>query len=627
MKRFYLFAVALLAVAFVGCKEDEPVEVITPNPTVEIEAGDVTTESITFTVTSTDAESCAYMLYDSEVPTAEDVLANGSAVEVNKTVEITVEDLDKDTEYNVAAAVKSGELTAIKTITMTTAKPEDPTVSVTAGAVTNSTITFSVTSTNAEKVTYVVTTDEVPETDLILVNGTDIDINTTVEVTIKDLTPGTTYKVKAAARTGVVRVGSEIVEITTEEYAYPAAPEAANCIIKGAHNNTNSFELRMMRLDKNFIMNVEVGSTGELLGIMPEGEYIFDADASFGESEYDFWCKSDDMVSGHMVVSHLSEGYRILVQGLANGGAEVNYLFEGVMEPSNSSAYIGNPPIPYNDTTINTTITSVVGSHYQPSEWFNLSIETEAGYSIDMSLQTPSEVGDGIIPEARYTLDGEYVLTSYSNMTFMIEDYEATLMFVEGSYMDVEHLESGYRLTLHAVNGLKTKIDAVFEGIIATDPNQNHDFVNPGVAFEADLEFVLTSAKYSGTTSDGRGEIWKMTNEDGVTASVCFNANKVVDGMPLEGAYTLVNGFEDWDISYNPEAFQVSGNDSPMTFTYYNEDNELQTMQYPAYPCPGMVYVEKSGDVYTVTLEGQVWLGGFKENQNKKVRWTYTGAL
>lgn len=26
------------------------------------------------------------MLYDSEVPTAEDVLANGSAVEVNKTV-------------------------------------------------------------------------------------------------------------------------------------------------------------------------------------------------------------------------------------------------------------------------------------------------------------------------------------------------------------------------------------------------------------------------------------------------------------------------------------------------------------------------------------------------------------
>ena len=630
MKKLYLFALVALAAVFVGCKSDNP-NVVTPvAPTVSIEKGNETTDSISFTVTTTNAEACAYMLYEAAAPAANDVLANGTAIEVNKAVVVTIDELEADTQYNVAVAVRNGEKTEVATYAASTTAvvSSDPEVSIQAVGSTLSTITFSITSTNADKVAYVVTTGEAPETDLVLVNGVDVDVNTTVEVTVENLAPGTAYTVKAAARTGVVRVGSEAITITTLEAGNNEAPTEANCILKGAANG-NTFELRMQTLDKKFIMNLTLYSQGAFLNIMPEATYVFDAEADSwsGSAKSDYWFYSEDMLGGTVVVKHLAEGYEVLVQGVMRGDTEANYLFTGIIEPSSSSAAMGNPPIPYNDTTYTPNITKVVGSHYQPSSYFNLAIYADNGYTMDISLNLPQDVQDGLIPDGRYTLGGDMELTAYSTMSFELDGAEAVLDLVEDSYLEVTQLERGYRIQMHAVNGLKTKIDATFEGNIETDPNQPYDFVNPGMVVEADIEVEFTSAQRAGDSNNGRGSVWSFSNDRGETAMLCFNKSKVTENGPEVGNYAIINAFEEWSPGYDPEAFQVSGNDSYVYISFEKTDGSTTMATF--YPSPGMVYVTKDGDTYTIVYEATFY-NSYLENVDDHyqiLRWTYTGTL
>ena len=130
MKKFSFLALSLLATAFVGCKEDDPV-VDTPvvvTPEVTLEAGETTETTIAFTVTSQDAEAVAYLVFEGEtVPAAEDIFANGTAVEVNKAVEITVEELTAETTYGVIAAARNGEQVKVAdAIELTTLKADEP---------------------------------------------------------------------------------------------------------------------------------------------------------------------------------------------------------------------------------------------------------------------------------------------------------------------------------------------------------------------------------------------------------------------------------------------------------------------------------------------------------------------
>lgn len=635
MKRFYLFAMALLAVAFVGCKEDSP-EVVTPSPTVELTAGAVTTESITFDVTSTAAEACAYMLYDQTVPTAEEVIANGKAVETNKTVTVTVDKLTEETTYNVAAAVKSGELTAIKTISMTTTALEAPTIEVVAVEATKTTITFTVTSTNAEKVTYYVTDGEMIETDMILVNGEDIEVNTSVPVTIKNLIPGTTYKVAAAARTGVVRVGSDVVEIATEAVVYPEAPAETNCILKGKAAS-GSFEIRIQDMDKTVVTKIDAGAKGSILDIMPEGEYVFDpnGNSSEGSQLSDYWFKSDDMLSGRMIVKHLAEGYEVLIQGILRGEIEMNYFYSGIIEPNGGN--FGNPPIPYNDVTYTTAVSTVSGSHYRPGGWFNIEAQMDNGYMLSFALSVDYTVVDGIIPEGTYTVGGQMSLSSSSTMTFLLDpndpESEVTLPFTENSVVEVEHLDKGYHLTFNVENGLKTKIAAEYQGLIETNPNQPYDFVNPGDVVEADYELEFTTVQRSADTDrSGHGIIYVLTNDKGDSADVCFLDSKVAADGPVAGLYAITQSFDyqdGWGFDYEArkDEFFVSGNDSPINFRVLNTEDEQIRGWY--YPNTGTVLVSDGDNgTKTVVFEATFYNPYAAEGERYQiVRWTYNGTF
>ncbi|MBR5200998.1 MAG: hypothetical protein IKW31_04530 [Alistipes sp.] len=106
-----LFLLMALPLAFVSCKESEQIVDEVKNPTVAITVGEATETSITFTITSTDADEVKYLVVESTeaTPTATEVLTNGAAVEANTEAGCYIDELEAETEYTIVAAAKNSK--------------------------------------------------------------------------------------------------------------------------------------------------------------------------------------------------------------------------------------------------------------------------------------------------------------------------------------------------------------------------------------------------------------------------------------------------------------------------------------------------------------------------------------
>ena len=126
LKNLFL-ALLALPLFMVACEPDTPVVDEAKEPTVAVTPGLTAEKAITFTITSTDAEKVAYLVIEgTEAPTASEVLANGTAVEANKSVEIKAGDLKAATEYTIVAAAQNSNAVVKTTATMTTKEAETP---------------------------------------------------------------------------------------------------------------------------------------------------------------------------------------------------------------------------------------------------------------------------------------------------------------------------------------------------------------------------------------------------------------------------------------------------------------------------------------------------------------------
>ena len=110
-----------LPLLFVACKQNDPVDEV-KNPTIELTAGEATEFTLSFTINTTEAESAAWLAIETseDTPTASEVLANGTKVEANKSVECKATGLKDGTEYTIVAAVKNSKAVDKKEIKMTT---------------------------------------------------------------------------------------------------------------------------------------------------------------------------------------------------------------------------------------------------------------------------------------------------------------------------------------------------------------------------------------------------------------------------------------------------------------------------------------------------------------------------
>lgn len=233
-----------LAVSFTACdSKDDPDDVVeVPAPVVTLTAGEAGETTLNFTLTTEKAQEAAWVCVEKGATvTAESVLADGAAVEANKTLALMAENLTANTEYAIYAAAKNGtKLTLSNALEMKTKEatvdpqPEMPTVSVEAvdEKITAETITFLITSENADEVKFAV----LPETaldvygeitaELIYNNSLEsVEANATVEVTAEVYMPDTLFLVYAVAKKGDVLVLSEKEEIRTLAGDGPVGPE------------------------------------------------------------------------------------------------------------------------------------------------------------------------------------------------------------------------------------------------------------------------------------------------------------------------------------------------------------------------------------------------------------------
>lgn len=200
-----IFAAMMLSIASCEDKSTEKQQ----KPTVEIEPGTVTENSLSFQITPLDADVVCYSvtLTSKQEPTVEDVLKDGHNADAKSSKTYTVDGIEPDTDYRIIA-VASNEVgySEPAVITMKTAEeevdPVDPaSVSLAAGEVTANSLSFTVSSANASKVAYVcvVKGATVPAAEEILLSGSSVEAGKTVSCTVNDLKAETEYVVVAAA--------------------------------------------------------------------------------------------------------------------------------------------------------------------------------------------------------------------------------------------------------------------------------------------------------------------------------------------------------------------------------------------------------------------------------------------
>ena len=106
----------------VACEENNaPVDEV-KNPTIELTAGEATEFTLSFTIATTEATDVAWLAIEASeaTPAASEVLANGTKIEANKSVECKAIELKDGTEYTIVAVVKNSKAVDKKEIKMTT---------------------------------------------------------------------------------------------------------------------------------------------------------------------------------------------------------------------------------------------------------------------------------------------------------------------------------------------------------------------------------------------------------------------------------------------------------------------------------------------------------------------------
>ena len=452
--RIYLNAFfALIAMfAVVGCSNDEPV-VDNPNnnppvdeekvPTVAIEVGEITTNSLSFTIEATDAKSITYLVAEGTVaPDAEKVLNEGVKAEAS---EITCSELKPDTDYSIAVVAVNVEKQAYASTGAKTEAEEVPmpnvTVSLREGSVAENSLSFFITSTEADTLKWVCIEDGSRDVTAaqVIANGTAVEPNVESEVVVENLEPDTAYAIYAAATCdieGFEPVISEKLVVKTAE------PEPVGYIL--SETTTVTASKITSELDNYFVIFTDEANGYTLRcdfyaavgDYLPSGEYTLGetAEGALNKNYTTFmFTPSDSQMT-------LFERGSVTVEATPNEETrEVHYSFNGVLYFDNgdfvSLSYSGTvegivlpeplpdtPNIPEGATVFTPDVEAkqpvrlhtpslVPGEYYMKfydSNWNEL--------VLDLMLD-PATCNDGkdALPAGRYTME-DGTIDSYSNV-------------------------------------------------------------------------------------------------------------------------------------------------------------------------------------------------------------------
>ena len=206
-KFFMILSALALCIGFTSCNDNVP---DAENVTISIKAGEATETSISFTVTSKGADSGVYWIYKAEEP-IEFNITDGLTFSVNSTTEVVVENLEPNTTYCVKAYAKnlvneaSSEIISMQTLV----EVPTPKVSVAIdgeSGVTATSVTFSVTLTNAQEAAWLINPmGNNVKAEAIFANGTKVTPSSaqeTITISKDQLNPKTHYDLWVVAKNG-----------------------------------------------------------------------------------------------------------------------------------------------------------------------------------------------------------------------------------------------------------------------------------------------------------------------------------------------------------------------------------------------------------------------------------------
>lgn len=556
---YFLLALPLL---FVACEDNTPVDEV-KNPTIELTAGQATEFTLSFTIATTEATDVAWLAVEASetAPNASEVLANGTKVEANKSVECKATELKDGTEYTIVAAVKNSKAVEKREIKMTTIAANEETTQFNRISVAE--VEFTADGGKGEIEYEIINPIEGTEVDantdaewITLVIGEKIGFtvaaNTTEEPRENKITA--TYgdlsfevKVKQAAKEpgdepveGEVNFTATVYEVFYYGTEYSAA---YNYMVYLSDNGLN--ENGHYKEDGIYYMfDIYAADSAENNSFtLPNGKYTASETpnaGTFGIGDYGACIK---LVGGVPTYSMYKQGTVTVTDGkieakiMMEDGTIHNVVFEGNLrfdgkEPENPD----NPDQPSGITLTANSWTwggsSSYGNKYQVSgDGFSLDVHFPAKYASEAALA-----------------EGEYIWTNtswwgyndfeneFTTRTFLVDGAYTSIIKEGTALVALEGDVYDITLTLKAEDG--TTYIVKYNGKFADNSQGGGDE-------EQGNEVVFTKIESLGYNSSYYFYEFKLTNDAGDSMQLCVN-----DYQSKEG-YIYTDDSFDWiSISY-----------------------------------------------------------------------------
>lgn len=228
MKKFTLLALAALTFGLFSCEPEPAPEPNNPateaQPTIALEKGEESINSVSFSLTTTDATEVRYMVLGDEAtaPTLEVILSTGTevALDENGAATVTAEGLEAETDYKVVAAAKNvTKMAGSNTLYFTTKAEGELLICAEIVQVTHESMFFRFEQSNAERVAYLVqyASKEVPTEQYVWVNGNEIDPTSKEAIEVKELENAKAYRLIVVAEGNGKSAMAEPIEFTTKD--------------------------------------------------------------------------------------------------------------------------------------------------------------------------------------------------------------------------------------------------------------------------------------------------------------------------------------------------------------------------------------------------------------------------
>lgn len=429
---------------------------------------------------------------------------------------------------------------------------KDATLSVTAGATSPSSVAFTITSANADKVAYVVVeaSEAAPNASEVLATGAAVEVNTSVEVKESNLEPNTEYTIVAAAQNkkGVVKATASMKtnQGTSDKWELTSDDEVEFSAEGGEGTITY-----------NYTLHEDVGEDGPLADRETNVEIACDAE----------WIE---------VEATLPVDQDIPFTVVANDGEAreativVKYMSETVFEVKVKQA------AKQNDGEVNFTA-SVYEVYYYGTQY-----SAAYNYQVFLSDNGLNEKGnfkqDGIYymldiyaadsaENNRFTLpNGKYTASEAPNAgTFGIGDYGACINIVGG----VPTYSLYKQGTVTVTDGkIEAKIlmedgtihNVLYEGNLRFDGNTD-DPDNPDDP-DQPVDATHTADKWLWGGASSYGNKYQVVGE-GFSLDVHFPAQYATESSLAEGEYIWINtswwGYNDFENEFTTRSFTVNG--------------------------------------------------------------------